>query len=151
MTELLLLRHAHAGDPAAWTKADDIRPLSKKGRDQAARMAAFLARVDVRPDVIVSSPRTRAVETARPVADVFGLGVREDERLAEPFGLAEIERLLGAGPDLLVDGQAVSRWAKAHPNRHDLVVDCATVVPRGFTLFAAMSKAGSQKRVYLAR
>ncbi len=94
MTELLLLRHAHAGDPAAWTKSDDIRPLSKKGRDQAARMAAYLASVGVRADVIVSSPRARAVETAEPVAAAMGLEVRIDERLSEPFGLAEAERLL---------------------------------------------------------
>jgi len=94
MTELLLLRHAHAGDPAAWTKPDDIRPLSKKGRDQAARMADFLAGLDVRPDVIVSSPRTRAVQTAQPVADALGLEWRIDARLGQPFGLAEAEALL---------------------------------------------------------
>ena len=28
MTELMLLRHAHAGDPMEWTKSDDIRPLT---------------------------------------------------------------------------------------------------------------------------
>jgi phosphohistidine phosphatase len=94
MTELLLLRHAHAGDPLEWTKSDDIRPLSKKGRDQAARMAAYLARLDIRADVIVSSPRARAVQTAQPVADALGLEVRIDDRLAAPFGLAEAERLL---------------------------------------------------------
>lgn len=78
----------------AWTKSDDIRPLSKKGRDQASRMAAHLASVGVRPDVIVSSPRKRAVETAEPVAAAMGLEVRIDEGLAKPFGLAEAERLL---------------------------------------------------------
>lgn len=94
MTELLLLRHAHAGDPMAWTKPDAIRPLSKKGRDQAARMAAYLARLGVRPDVIVSSPRTRAFETAEPVAEALGLDVRIDARLGEPFDLRDVEQLL---------------------------------------------------------
>jgi phosphohistidine phosphatase SixA len=94
MTELLLLRHAHAGDPTTWTKSDDIRPLSKKGRDQAARMAAFLLTADVRPDVIVASPRARAVQTAEPVADALGLEVRIDARLADPFGVAEAEAML---------------------------------------------------------
>jgi phosphohistidine phosphatase len=78
----------------AWTKPDDIRPLSKKGRDQASRMAAYLSGVGVRPDVIVSSPRTRAVQTAEPVADALGLEVRIDARLGEPFGLSEVEALL---------------------------------------------------------
>ena len=94
MTELLLLRHAHAGDPTTWTKSDDIRPLSKKGRDQAARMAAFLLTADVRPDVIVASPRARAVQTAEPFADALGLEVRIDARLADPFGVAEAEAML---------------------------------------------------------
>ena len=92
--ELLLLRHAHAGDPAEWTKSDDARPLSKKGRDQAARMAAFLARADVRPDRIITSPKVRAAETAEPVAKALDLTVVADARLAGAFGLAEIERLL---------------------------------------------------------
>jgi phosphohistidine phosphatase len=94
MTELLFLRHAHAGDPAEWTKPDEIRPLSKKGRDQATRMAAYLHAVGVRPDLIVSSPRTRAVQTAEPVAEALALEVRIDRRLGEPFGLAEAEALL---------------------------------------------------------
>ena len=94
MTELLLLRHAHAGDPMTWSGPDDVRPLSKKGRDQAARMAAYLARLDVGVGVIVSSPRARAIQTAEPVAKALRLEIRVDERLAEPFGISEVERLL---------------------------------------------------------
>jgi len=94
MTELLLLRHAHAGDPMTWTKSDDVRPLSKKGRDQALRMARFLAALGVKPDVVVASPRTRALQTAEPVAEALGLEVLVSEHLAEPFGLSEAERLL---------------------------------------------------------
>ena len=37
--ELLLLRHADAGDSMAWTRPDAERPLSSKGHRQAARVA----------------------------------------------------------------------------------------------------------------
>jgi len=38
MTELHLIRHADAGDPAAWEGADEARPLSPKGEKQADRL-----------------------------------------------------------------------------------------------------------------
>ena len=56
-------------------------------------MATFLP-LPGAPDVIVSSPKARAMQTATPVADALRLEMRIDERLAEPFGLAEIESLL---------------------------------------------------------
>jgi phosphohistidine phosphatase SixA len=87
--ELLLLRHADAGDPAAWEGDDAVRPLSAKGRRQADRMGRLLAAAGIRPDAIISSPRLRARETADTVAAHLGLGVHEDPRLAAAFGVAE--------------------------------------------------------------
>ena len=63
-----LLRHAHAGDAFEWIGNDDLRPLTKKGRRQSERLGAFLEAHDVRPDVIVSSPKVRALQTAEIVA-----------------------------------------------------------------------------------
>lgn len=94
MIELQLLRHAHAGDPEAWTRSDDERPLSAKGRRQADRLGGFLVSTGCRADVIVSSPKVRAVETAEIVARALGLTVRIDERLAYGFGLGELATLL---------------------------------------------------------
>ena len=94
MTELLLLRHAHAGDPVAWTKSDDIRPLSKKGRDQAARMAAYLAARRRAGGRHRLEPTRSGRRDGRAGRRRLGLEVRIDERLSEPFGLAEVERLL---------------------------------------------------------
>lgn len=59
--DLILWRHAEAEDGGP----DGARPLTSKGRKQAAKMAAWLeARVDGRTRVL-SSPAVRALETAR--------------------------------------------------------------------------------------
>lgn len=97
--ELLLVRHADAGDPAAYPGPDDARPISAKGRRQAERLGAFLAGHGVRPDIIVSSPKARAEQTARIVADALGMPVILDDRLASGFGTAELLDLLAAHGD----------------------------------------------------
>jgi probable phosphoglycerate mutase len=62
--------------------------LTETGRLQAESLAAW-ARV-ARPQAIVCSPVRRAVETARPSADVLGLQPDIDEGLREvSFGVAE--------------------------------------------------------------
>lgn len=93
-TELYLLRHAHAGDPEAWTGDDSARPLSAKGEAQAERLGAFLASVGFRPDMIVSSPKIRARQTAEIVARHVGLEVRLDDRLASAFDAATLDSML---------------------------------------------------------
>jgi phosphohistidine phosphatase len=94
VTQLYLLRHADAGDPLAWSGPDERRPLSDKGQKQAERLGRFLAAIGFRPDAILTSPKTRAAQTAEVVAGHLGLPVSVDERLADELGLAELERLL---------------------------------------------------------
>jgi phosphohistidine phosphatase len=98
--ELYLLRHADAGDPMAWAGDDAERPLSKKGRRQAKRVARLLRDLGFHPDVVITSTRVRAVQTARPVAKATGVDMLTDERLSGGFGgaeLGELLRQLGAG------------------------------------------------------
>ncbi len=92
---LHLLRHADAGDPGTWTRSDAERPLSAKGEAQARRLGEFLASVGFEADVFVASPKVRARETARLVAEALGRDVRIDERLAAPLDGAVIDGLLG--------------------------------------------------------
>jgi len=96
--ELYLLRHADAGDPGAWHGDDDLRPLSPKGRRQAAFLAEHLKRIGLRVDVVVTSPRARAVETATPVAEAMGVRLVEDARLAQPLSIDAVEGLLDDHP-----------------------------------------------------
>ena len=92
--ELYLVRHAHAGDANRWTGDDARRPLSAKGRMQADRLARHLAALQIDTDVIVSSPRIRARETAEPIARVFGMEVLIDERIAGGLTMRGLEQLL---------------------------------------------------------
>ena len=92
--ELALLRHAHAGDPEAWDRPDDLRPLSDKGRQQADRLGRLLAAAGFVPDAVLTSPRVRARETAEIVADRLGVRVRIDPRLASFLDLAAVDAIL---------------------------------------------------------
>ena len=94
VTELYLLRHAHAGDAAAWTGLDDDRPLSSKGERQSERLGRFLASVGFRPDAIVSSPKARALQTAQIVAAAVDVEVRLDDRLGGSLDLVMVEAIL---------------------------------------------------------
>jgi len=94
MTQLCFLRHGDAGDPEAWTRPDAERPLSDKGKRQADRLARFLESTAFRPDAILTSPKIRAEQTARPVADHLGVGLAIEPRLGAPFDLATLDAIL---------------------------------------------------------
>ena len=72
-THLNLFRHADAGDPMAWTGNDAERPLSQKGIAQVERLAVHLAGTRFKPDLILTSPKVRAHETAEPSAKRLGV------------------------------------------------------------------------------
>jgi phosphohistidine phosphatase len=92
--QLYLLRHADAGDPAAWTGPDEHRPLSSKGEKQSERLGRFLAGIGFRPDAILSSPKLRASQTADIVAGQLGVPVTLDERLGGGVDVTEVEAIL---------------------------------------------------------
>jgi len=94
MTELYLLRHADAGDPAAWTGNDADRPLSGKGEKQAERLGAFLAGTAFRVDAILTSPKVRARKTAEIVAGHLEASVHVDDRLGGGLDTAAVENIL---------------------------------------------------------
>jgi len=71
MKTLFLVRHAKSSknDP---TLADRDRPLADRGRSDALKMGKRLAKRDVKPDLLVSSPALRALTTAELMADEIG-------------------------------------------------------------------------------
>jgi phosphohistidine phosphatase len=105
--ELYFLRHADAGAPEGWRGDDAQRPLSPKGVRQAERLAAFLGGIGFAPDVIVSSPKLRAVQTAETLAAAVSRPGTTDDRLAGGFtidGLASLLDKLPGGRRVLLVG-----------------------------------------------
>lgn len=89
---LLLLRHADAGDRAAWTGDDLARPLSATGRRQSEELAEMLAGRDLTR--ILSSPAKRCVDTVAPLAAALGLDIEEDVALTEGTPFDRVDKLL---------------------------------------------------------
>ena len=67
MKTLFLIRHAKSswGDTAL---PDKDRPLNDRGRRDAPKIGERLAKRDVKPDLILSSPAMRALKTAEIIA-----------------------------------------------------------------------------------
>jgi glucosyl-3-phosphoglycerate phosphatase len=81
-TRLVLIRHGRTewnADGRFQGQADV--PLDPIGRAQASALAPSIAALG--PDAVMSSPLSRALETARVVAAASGLQVQLDPRLAE--------------------------------------------------------------------
>jgi 8-oxo-(d)GTP phosphatase len=76
---VFLVRHAKAARRENWVGADRDRPLVKRGRAQAERLA--LALTPERPALLAASPWLRCVETAEPLAEALGIEIMHDQRL----------------------------------------------------------------------
>ncbi len=76
-----LFRHASAGDRIKWEGNDRERPLTKKGRRQAAAIAEQLA--DRGIERILTSPYARCIQSVEPLAKTTGAKIEIDEVLSE--------------------------------------------------------------------
>ena len=101
---MILVRHASAGDSAAWQDDDRLRPLDEKGRRQADDLVGLLAAFPI--DEILTSPAVRCVQTVAPLADARGLQPSLRDELGEAgiwtAGPALVQAL--AGRDVVVCG-----------------------------------------------
>jgi phosphohistidine phosphatase len=88
---LCLLRHGIAEDPSASVRDVD-RALTQEGVRKTELAAAGLSELGLAPDVILSSPLRRAVETAEIVARA--LGTKEAVRLEQALAGGEPEEIL---------------------------------------------------------
>lgn len=91
---LILLRHAKAERGAQF--ADFDRPLTPRGRADAGAAGRWLARHDLRPDRVISSPARRTRQTWEAVAVGFA-----DADGYEPVVRYEPELYHGTARDLL--------------------------------------------------
>ena len=117
MHQLLLLRHAKAipDDP---TLLDHARPLTPRGRDDAAAMGAAMRNLGLAPDVVLVSSALRTRQT------LAALEPWDDTPLVEP-----LDQLYLAPPErLLAVLRAVAETARRvllighNPGLHELAV-----------------------------
>jgi len=99
MKTLFLIRHAKSswGDTAL---PDKDRPLNDRGRRDAPKIGERLAKRDVKPDLILSSPAMRALKTAEIIAKKLDYRRRDivvDDRLyaVEADNLLDVIHKLG--------------------------------------------------------
>jgi len=99
MKTLFLIRHAKSrrDDPAM---PDKDRPLNDRGKRDAPKMGERLAKRDVKPNLILSSPARRALKTAEIIAKKLDYKLKDivvDNRLyaVEADDLLRVIRGLG--------------------------------------------------------
>jgi phosphohistidine phosphatase len=101
---LYVARHAAAAIAGPYADAD--RPLTPEGEAQAAWLGGVLARLDVPPEIVLSSPALRCRDTATLAARALRLhanAVRADDGLAGDRGVAGmLDAIAGPGADAAV-------------------------------------------------
>jgi phosphohistidine phosphatase len=94
-----LLRHGDAEDGSP----DSERPLTEKGREQSRAVGAALEALGVEIDACLTSPKVRAVETARLACEPLGVEPQLEPKLAGgPFDAEALAA--GLGDDVLLVG-----------------------------------------------
>jgi phosphohistidine phosphatase len=92
--ELWLLRHGKS-DRDIITEDFD-RPLKKRGKRAAKHMGNWMLQQDLIPDLVISSPAKRAIDTAKIVCAALGIierDIKQDKRMYEE-GIERIKSML---------------------------------------------------------
>ena len=69
--DCLLMRHGLAVNMEKWSGSDETRPLLEQGKQNIRRVAEGLAMMGLAPTYILTSPFTRAMETAALVRQIL--------------------------------------------------------------------------------
>ena len=80
---LYILRHGIAADRSSEYTDDNLRPLTRKGIDRMRREVKGMGAIGIAPDVIISSPLVRAVQTA----EIVQQGLSAPSRMANSEAL----------------------------------------------------------------
>ena len=125
MKTFILVRHAKPHAQAA-TQKDFDRTLNERGERDARLMGQRLARANIHPDLIVSSPAKRALATARIIAAAIGYAAADIVLNAKIYE-AKLSDLLGVINGF--DDRAPSVMLIGHnPGASELAIDL-TVAP----------------------
>ena len=89
---LYLLRHGHAEDTGTGTDHD--RVLTAEGITRLNTAAKVMRRLRIKPAILFSSPRVRALQTAEIVADALGVEIQIREEVNFGFDAQAVRRLI---------------------------------------------------------
>jgi len=94
--KLYFLRHGIAVEAEDWKGSDAERPLTDKGRKQLEREGKALVELDLEIEAILTSPLSRAKETAEIIAAALNMRdkVEENDRLADSFSAMALGEIL---------------------------------------------------------
>jgi phosphohistidine phosphatase len=97
MKKIVIVRHAKAEDLNE-KSTDFKRSLTKKGKNDSRTIAKRIKSLEIHPDLIISSPANRAIETAVNFAEVFDYPVKEiilDEDIYYDFSTEKLMNFIG--------------------------------------------------------
>ena len=94
---LYFLRHGKAGSPRA--KDDDARELTDGGVAALRTAAPLWRRLNLRPDIVLSSPLSRALQTAELFCEAVGGSPVTDDRLRPGASWGDLARAMAAHQD----------------------------------------------------
>lgn len=106
------MRHGLAVEPEEWEGEDSQRPLTPQGHDKTHIAARGLAIFWDRPDLIVTSPKVRALQTAEIVREELKARFKTNTPLKKWPELASGD--LGSWLQKLKDSKADSVWLVGH-------------------------------------
>ena len=95
---LLIIRHAIAVERGTPDIPDEERPLTRKGERRFRQAARGLARIEARPDVLLTSPLPRARQTAEIAAQAWGKVKAKKADVLAGGSFAEIAGILDKLP-----------------------------------------------------
>jgi phosphohistidine phosphatase len=94
---LYFLRHGKAGSPRR--KADDARELTDAGVAALRAAGPLWRRLNLRPDVVLTSPLPRALQTAELFCEAVGGAPTVDERLRPGASWGDLARAMADHSD----------------------------------------------------
>lgn len=96
--DIYFFRHGLADWPD-WHRPDDERPLNKNGRKETHQVAAYLAELGMKPEIILTSPLPRASQTAEIAAKHLRAPIEVTKHLDKRFSVSALRKILPARID----------------------------------------------------
>ena len=96
---LYLVRHGIASDRMTGISRDSERPLTEEGKAEMRVVARGLAKLNVKPDVVLASPLVRTRETAEILVEQFGCELKFTDALAPGVTASSVWKSVARYPE----------------------------------------------------